>query len=188
MSDCAKCGACTVVCPVLRTSGRESHSARGKLHLLDVLGLARASTEFVDIFSACLLCGACTDICPRQIDVCSELVSARKSFSATSGPHGYEKYLARKLLDFPASLKSLRTLGRGGEKLLGSRLPEDSGLRLRLALFDEAGLTVSPAHESMEAEKAGRPLTWFPGCASRYLFPATHSACRSLLASASCTL
>ncbi|MEN8200295.1 MAG: (Fe-S)-binding protein, partial [Thermodesulfobacteriota bacterium] len=102
---------------------------------------------------------------------------------------GYEKYLARKLLDYPASLKSLRALGRGGEKLLGSRLPEDSGLRLRLALFDEAGLTVSAAHEkSMEAEKAGRPLTWFPGCASRYLFPATHSACRSLLASASCTL
>ena len=93
---CAKCGACSAVCPVCQSSGQESHTARGKLHLLNVLGVAEASTEFVDIFSACLLCGACSAICPRSIDISKELVNARNSFSSVAGPHGYEKYLARK--------------------------------------------------------------------------------------------
>ena len=180
---CAKCGACSAVCPVFRSSGRESHTARGKLHLIDVLGLATASTEFVDIFSACLLCGACSAICPRSIDISKELVDARESFSSVAGPHGYEKYLTRKLLAVPGSLAGLRVFGRTGEKLLGAYLPKNSGLRLRLAMFADVP-SDQPFSEknstlSRQSEEK-KTVSWFPGCTERYLSPASLDSCRSL--------
>ncbi len=147
------------------------------------MGLVDSSPVFINIFSACLLCGACTAVCPRQIDVGRELVAARATFSSLAGPHGYEKFLARKLLEHPASLKGLRILGRAGERLLGARLPRDSGLRLRLTQFSEEMVCSSPAGEhSLSASAPGEHLTWFPGCAARYLFPDIVSSCRSLLA------
>ena len=188
MSSCAKCGACSVVCPVFRTSGRESHTARGKLHLLDTLGLAESSNVFVDIFSACLLCGACMAVCPRHIDISKELVAARNSFSSFAGPHAYEKYLTRKLLDYPGSLAGFRVLGRAGEKLLADRLPEGSGLRRRLALFKDDALAVFFSEQRTQSVADGTHLTWFPGCASRYLFPDILASCRSLLANYSFSL
>jgi len=180
---CVKCGACSAVCPVFRSSGRESHTARGKLHLLDVLGLAKASTEFVDIFSACLLCGACSAVCPRSIDISKELVGARDSFSSVAGPHGYEKYLTRKLLAVPGSLAGLRVLGSAGEKLLGAYLPKSSGLRLRLAMFADApsGQPFSEKNNSLSRQSEDtQTVSWFPGCAARYLSPASLDSCRSL--------
>jgi len=182
---CAKCGACSAVCPVFRSSGRESHTARGKLHLIDVLGLDKASTEFVDIFSACLLCGACSAVCPRSIDISKELVTARQSFSSVAGPHGYEKYLTRKLLVVPGSLAGLRILGSAGEKLLGSYLPDDSGLRLRLAMFKDnpSGRDSGGKRESSSIPLKGtKKLNWFPGCSARYLYPDSLDSCRSLFA------
>ena len=182
MSSCAKCGACSTVCPVFRSSGRESHTARGKLHLLEVLGLGESSSRFVDIFSACLLCGACSAVCPRGIDVCAEITAARKSFSLLAGPHAYEKYLSRKLLDSPGTLRALGILGRSGQKLLAGRLPADSGLRLRLAMFAEDDGVATVADNSSFAQGGIEPLAWFPGCTSRYLFPEILASCRSLLA------
>jgi glycolate dehydrogenase iron-sulfur subunit len=177
-----------VVCPVYRTSGRESHTARGKLHLLETLGLTKSSSVFVDIFSACLLCGACTAVCPRQIDISKELIAARKSFSALAGPHAYEKYLARKLLDYPGSLAGFRFLGKACGKLLGGRLPGGSGLRLRLALFQDDAFTVYADEQSWDAVPGGTRLTWFPGCSARYLFPDIIGSCKSLLAHSSFSL
>ncbi len=177
-----------MVCPVFRTSGRESHTARGKLHLLDTLGLVESSNVFVDIFSACLLCGACMAVCPRHIDISKELVAARNSFSSFAGPHAYEKYLTRKLLDYPGSLTGFRVLGHAGEKLLGERLPDGSGLRKRLALFRDDALSVSFCAQRKQSASDGTRLTWFPGCASRYLFPDILASCRSLLANASFSL
>lgn len=182
---CAKCGACATVCPVFRRSGRESHTARGKLHLVDVLGLHTASTEFVDIFSACLLCGACSAVCPRSIDISKELVTARERFSSVAGPHGYEKYLTRKLLAVPGSLAGLRVLGRAGEKVLGRYLPDDSGLKLRLAMFKGGGADklFSKAKEGSLAQLKNLPeINWFPGCSARYLYPEALDSCRILFA------
>lgn len=147
------------------------------------MGSADSSPVFINIFSACLLCGACTAVCPRQIDIGRELVAARATFSSFAGPHGYEKFLARKLLDHPASLKGLRILGRAGERLLGARLPRDSGLRLRLAQFSEEMVcSASAGEQSLPLPAPGEHLIWFPGCAARYLFPDIVSSCRSLLA------
>ncbi len=181
VSSCAKCGACSTVCPVYRVTGNEAHIARGKLHLIDVLGLGDSSESFIDIFSACLLCGACSAVCSRHIDIGLELVKARATFSSHAGPHGYEKYLMRKVLDSPTALKGLALLGQAGEKLLASRLPKDSGLRLRLALFAGEALPQDVKQEQ-SAPADMEKLVWFPGCTAQYLFPDTGTGCRSLMA------
>ena len=133
---CAKCGACTVVCPVYKASGgREAYSARGKNHLAGLPEYQRPTAAFEDIFAKCLLCGACSKACPRGIDVTREVIRARAGFSRFYGEHGFEKYLARKMLHHSEILGSMRTVGRAASRLT-RRLPKDSGLRLRLAMFE----------------------------------------------------
>ncbi len=133
--QCAKCGACLVVCPVYRQNQNEAHTARGKLHLLDVLGLAGHGPFFEEIFASCLLCGACSNTCPRSIDVRQEVITARESFSAVYGKHGYQKFLAGKLLDHPVLLKTMGKIACKVNPVLANTLPADSGLRLRLGIF-----------------------------------------------------
>ena len=90
---CAKCGACTPVCPVFRASGNEIYSARGKQHLAEVFKDQQPGPVFEDIYSKCLLCGACSEVCPQHIDISDEVIEARSTFSELYGEHGYQKYL-----------------------------------------------------------------------------------------------
>lgn len=184
MNSCAKCGACSVVCPVYRVTGQEAHTARGKLHLALNTDLPGTGPVFEDIFAKCLLCGACSAVCPRDIDICAQVVRSRGAFPAVSGAHGYEKFLARKALTHPEVLAPLRVLGRAGAKFLLRYLPADSGLRLRLALFQQeegarSGQEAVAAASGLEKQGG---LVCFPGCAARYLFPAILSSSGRLAA------
>ncbi len=185
MNSCAKCGACAVVCPVHRVTGQEAHTARGKLHLALLSDLPGKGEIFEDIFSKCLLCGACSSVCPRGIDVCRQVVQSRAAFPAVTGAHGYEKFLARKVLSHPEILAPLRVLGRAGARLLLKYLPADSGLRLRLALFHQDPGAV-PAAEHAPAAASGlgpeEGLTCYPGCSARYLSPEILASCEVLVA------
>ena len=171
---CAKCGACTPVCPVFRASGNEIYSARGKQHLAEVFKDQQPGPVFEDIYSKCLLCGACSEVCPQQIDISDEVIEARSKFSELYGEHGYQKYLARKALNRPELLGAARVLGKSAADLLFKRLPPTSGLRLRLALFAQTPapdeVLFSPVKEAHTGGAAGE-LTYFPGCAAQYLYP-----------------
>ena len=175
-----------MVCPVYRVTGQEAHTARGKIHLTQLPELRGKGTVFEDIFSKCLLCGACATVCPRGIDVCREVVDARAAFPAIYGAHGFEKYLARKALAHPETLSALRVLGRVGAEFLSRYLPEESGLRLRLALFqqDVGAIPVLPVQKNVfpADSRPKEALTYFPGCAALYLFPEIATSCHSLAA------
>lgn len=175
-----------MVCPVYRVTGQEAHTARGKIHLAQIPELRDKGTVFEDIFSKCLLCGACSAVCPRGIDVCREVMDARGSLPAIYGAHGFEKYLARKALVYPETLSALRVLGRVGAEFLSRHLPAESGLRLRLALFqqDVGGIPVLPVQKNAFSDdsRLKEALTYFPGCAARYLFPDIATSCHSLAA------
>ena len=157
---CAKCGACTPVCPVFRASGNEIYSARGKQHLAEVFSDRQPGPIFEDIFSKCLLCGSCTSVCPQNIDISEEVVEARSAFSRLYGEHGYQKYLARRALNRPELLGAARVLGKTAADILFKRLPPTSGLRHRLALFAQ---TPPPGEilpePAIAGEFAGAPLT-----------------------------
>ena len=188
---CAKCGACTPVCPVFRASGNEIYSARGKQHLAEVFEDQRPGPVFEDIYSKCLLCGACSDVCPQHIDISEEVIEARSTFSGLYGEHGYQKYLARKTLSRPELLGAARVLGKTAADLLFRKLPPASGLRLRLALFaqtpDPSELLAAPIKRKKNTS-ASAEIIYFPGCAAQYLYPGIIDAIDAIMGRYDCAL
>jgi len=124
---CAKCGACTTVCPLFKVTGREPLSARGKIHLLERLGPGRPSGRLAGILSRCLLCGACRSVCPRGIATPDLVVAARAQC-----PDSLKKWLVRHGLGQPELLRGAGQTLRTVNALLTDILPPESGLRLRL--------------------------------------------------------
>ncbi|WP_267927845.1 (Fe-S)-binding protein [Desulfolithobacter dissulfuricans] len=181
--DCAKCGSCSVVCPVYRVSGRESLTARGRLHLLGTELAGAASPRFQEIFSRCLLCGACESVCPRNLEVTEVVSLARSRFPRFYGPHGVVKELARMTLDHPALLQGLVRAGISLKRL--QALPATSGLRIRLSILEEvSGSGMPEPHlEGQGAADTDPGIQYFTGCLARYLQPsvagATQKLCRA---------
>ena len=173
---CAKCGACTVVCPVYKASGNEIYSARGKRHLEEVYRGEQPGPVFEDIYSKCLLCGACSSVCPRDLDIVEDVVAARSQFSSFYGEHGYQKFLARQVLRHPGLLAGARIVGKRATKVLFDRLPLQNGLRLRLAMLKgeddrQSDLASVSDDGTKNDDKKGAELCYFPGCAASYLYP-----------------
>ena len=164
-SQCAKCGACTVVCPVFLADGRESLSARGRLHLLERLDPAQASAAYAEILSQCLLCGACRSVCARGLDPPALFIAARERLEKTAGSQVLLRAITRKALGNPALLATIASLGRP----LLDRLPADSGLRLRLGLPSGGPAPPSAPPEKREENSAPPALTFFPGCYATHL-------------------
>ncbi|MFH1020322.1 MAG: (Fe-S)-binding protein [Pseudomonadota bacterium] len=168
-SQCAKCGACTVVCPVFQATGRELLSARGRLHLLERLDPALASAAYAEILSQCLLCGACRSVCARGLDPPARFLAARERLEKIAGRQTLLRAITRKTLSNPALLATIASLGRP----LLNRLPADSGLRLRLGLPAE-GTSIPPVSPETLGEKSAPPsralaLAFFPGCYATHL-------------------
>ena len=165
-SQCAKCGACTVVCPVFQAGGRESLSARGRLHLLEQLDPAQASAAYAEILSQCLLCGACRSVCSRGLDPPGRFIGARKRLKKSAGSQLLLRAIARKALSNPTLLATIASLGRP----LLDRLPADSGLRLRLGLPVEGPAASHPPLPQTPPSKSAPPaLAFFPGCYATHL-------------------
>lgn len=180
MTHCAKCGACTTVCPLYQATGREYMAARGKIHLLRKLPPAKASAAYAEILSQCLLCGACAEACPRGLDPAALIIEARAEMSRSAGKHFFLRHLARKILASPLLLRGIAS----GLPLL-QFLPRDSGLRLRLGLGDspESPPETRPAgpHPERTAEIGPDGLSLFTGCFARHLEPRITAASRLLL-------
>jgi glycolate oxidase iron-sulfur subunit len=154
-----------VVCPVFQAGGRESLSARGKLHLLERLDPAQASAAYAEILSQCLLCGACRTVCSRGLDPPARFIAARERLEKTAGQHVLLRAITRKALSNPALLATIASLGNP----LLDRLPADSGLRLRLGLPQER-IAALPAQSTTPQETSALPaLAFFPGCYATHL-------------------
>ena len=166
--QCAKCGACTVVCPVFQAAdGRESLSARGRLHLLEKLDPAQASAAYAEILSQCLLCGACRSVCSRGLDPPARFVAARERLEKTAGCQVLLRAITQKALANPALLATIASLGRP----LLDRLPADSGLRLRFGLPQEGPIAApdSPSEKKPQEQSDHPTLAFFPGCYATHL-------------------
>jgi len=186
---CAKCGACSTVCPVYQISGQESDTARGKLHLLGKLADSPHSKAYREIFSRCLLCGACRQACPRGLDLPALVAEARSDFPRLTGSGSFNKLLATSCLAHPTLLSGFADFLKLSGPLL-RKLPPDSGLRLKLGLFLESSETAntekSPQPASVSSEPASAPgaIAIFSGCLAHHLRPEIAEATSSLLIAA----
>ena len=180
-SNCAKCGACMTVCPVFRVEGRESLTARGRLHLL-AASSGPPTAALAEIFTRCLLCGACEQVCPRTLPIMRLIVAARSRLPPLLAPGSLSTSVACAVLARPALLNNLLTLGTllgvGLQRL--HALPKNSGLRLKLALREECPTpSLPPPPENRLHVEEG--LAYFLGCFAQYLQPSISAATLRLL-------
>lgn len=168
-------------------TGRESLTARGRLHLLQTELAARPSSRYQDLFAGCLLCGACEQACPRKINIRQLVVEARANFPALYGKHGMRKAAVRAVLSRPRLLEGLALAGVRLKNL--ALLPADSGLRLKLGVLEQKKKTGgrSSALVPGTSEAGGKTVSYFTGCLARFLQPsvaeATGTLCRVLAGS-----
>lgn len=176
--NCAKCGACSTVCPVYRQTGREYHTGRGKLHLLSKLDPAGAGDTYAEILSHCLLCGACSRVCSRRLQVAQQLATARSELTRRAGKQVMLRALGGGLLGRPRLLRALAPLARTLHHL---RLPPDSGLNLRLGRPDLAETLPEPMPPAATSLPSPTGPYLFNGCYATYLEPQIGRSLNSLL-------
>jgi len=176
--NCAKCGSCSVVCPVFRVDSRESLTARGKMHLLATDLAYHPSSVFENLFSQCLLCGACEQVCPRNLPITDIVSKARSRFSRFYGRGGLQKVVARSVLSRPDILEGLVRAGISLKRI--KALPAQSGLRLRLGLLeDRSPEPETPIEVQVPSSETG--ISYFIGCLARHLQPSVAAATNELL-------
>jgi glycolate oxidase iron-sulfur subunit len=178
---------------VYLVTGNEIHSPRGKQHLRAKIEKGERSSHFAEIFSQCLLCGACREACPRGLDTPELVIRVRSELPRISGI-SFLKYISRKALVNPSILAGLSRLGSAAGKLLEDRLPQDSGLRLRLHGFNRntfrlpgrgyiEKLKSEPASDRAEqAKDQGQGINYFTGCLANHLQPGIAEALQFLVA------
>ncbi len=178
-AKCAKCGACTSVCPVYQVTGRESLTARGRLHLLSKRIGTITSPTFKELFSKCLLCGACAATCPRGIDITTMTIKARGDFETQLGILPLKKWLSRQTIASPTLLKLAGQTLRQINKVV-PLLPADSGLRLRLTSIPESPPSQHFVINHNDISSSPNAL-YFIGCLASHLTPAIAWASGRLL-------
>lgn len=179
--QCARCGSCTAVCPVYRVTGRESLTARAKLHLLGTDLAETPSAAFEDLFAQCLLCGACENECPRELPIRHSVVTARSRFSTLYGQHGLQKNLARLALARPLLLEGLLKAGLALDNL--ALIPSDSGLHIKLGLVEQGKRHAADRKKMPRPAQGGQQpaASYFVGCHARYLQPSVADATSRLV-------
>ena len=181
---CAKCGACTVVCPVYQVTGQETLTARGRIHLLEKLASEKHSRNYHDIFSRCLLCNACRSSCPRKIDLPAMVIEARNNFPRLSGNGSFKGSLVKHCLENQGTLARIASFCKLSSPL-NKLLPANSGLRLKLGLIDENSRDETVPEKLPEPDHPTNPpqLAIFSGCLARHLKPEITSGLINLLSS-----
>ncbi len=156
---CAKCGACAQVCPVYLETGRESHCARGKLHLAS--GTVNYQSRYLSsILAKCIQCGACDTICPREIAPSRVIRKLRHGQSLGQTEKGTLSLITRKILN-NQPLASLA----GGTLALLQKLPAASGLRHKINNLPQRQNNSIPP----PLPKTKKTLLYYPGCLARHV-------------------
>jgi glycolate oxidase iron-sulfur subunit len=187
-NSCAKCGACTTVCPVYQVTGQESLTARGRLHLLEKIDADKYSQAYLDIFSKCLLCGACHQVCPRDINLPVKVVESRHDLPKQTGRGSFVRSLVKGCLSHQRILATIGKVLKISEPLL-DKLPASSGLRLKLGLPPTKHSPHMPP-EKITPEQSSPAGTaesvLFPGCLARHLNPDITFAAAELVSRKNC--
>jgi glycolate oxidase iron-sulfur subunit len=182
---CVKCGACTTVCPVYRETGRESHTARGKHQILEHLDDCDRTGAYDDLLSKCLLCGACREVCSRDLETPRLVIEARSDFSKLSAT-SFLKFVSCRALTNRPLLSGLLSMGSAADRMLSLLLPEESGLRLRMAQLRPESVSLPAAsfldHFRAASSRKNVPsCSYFVGCLANHLKPEIGSATAGLV-------
>ena len=85
-ASCVQCGYCLPACPTYQVTGQETHSPRGRIHLIKMAAEGQLSLEAViEPLDLCLACRACESACPSGVEYGYIHGAARRAMAAV-GP------------------------------------------------------------------------------------------------------
>lgn len=201
--SCVQCGYCLPACPTYAALGKETHSPRGRIHLVRLAAEGKMDdwSLLAEALDLCLGCRACETACPSGVRYGRILESARTAIAARRR-HSAPARLARKLV-FRGLFPHKRRLNSVAGTLW---VYQKSGLdkaaeRLRLTRLLPASLAAFAAvlpRQTSPAARARRPKTlqprgerrfrvaFFTGCVMDAMFEQINRLSMELLALAGC--
>jgi glycolate oxidase iron-sulfur subunit len=107
---CVQCGYCLPACPTYVTMGKETHSPRGRINLIKMVGEGKITDLSVleEPLDLCLGCRACETVCPTGVEYGSLLEAARAAIIRRK-QYSLPKRIARNLI-FKKAFPSRRAM------------------------------------------------------------------------------
>lgn len=195
--DCVQCGYCLPACPTYATMGKERHSPRGRINLVQMAAEGKISIdEITESMDLCLGCRACETACPTNVQYGKILESFKEVKAAGKEAPFLEKAALQKVLPNKKMMGAMRTLlgiyqktGLGPfarkSRMLGI-LPE------QLRAFEEITPAIEMPNEQLrkntlspERETKAR-IAFFTGCIMDVFFAKINDLSIKLLQHAGC--
>ncbi len=191
LARCLRCGLCREVCPAFRATASERFSPRGRLALLEATLDGEPPAEefgaaFLESLAYCLSCRACAERCPSGVAGDVLVLAAREAGLCRGGLPFFKSWAYRLALGRPrllALLTRLLYLAREFRVLPAALWFFGLPPRLALPKLEEKPFDAQREEYFTPAEGTeylGR-VTYFAGCGTTYLYPATARAVVDLL-------
>lgn len=176
---CPRCGQCRAYCPVFDELRDEASVARARIAVAKALleGRATADGDARRCLEECTLCMACTANCPSGVAVEDIVLAARAELARRLGVSTLHRAAFELLARRDDALHLLTRAAGALQWIPFTRLPEDSGLRLRFPLFGLERRVLPPiARRPLLQQLPPRvgdgprgEVTYFVGCYDRYM-------------------
>ena len=191
LARCLRCGLCREVCPAFRATASERFSPRGRLALLEASLEGEPPADefgaaFLESLAYCLSCRACAERCPSGVAADVLVLAAREAGLCRGGLPFFKSWAYRLALGRPWLLAQLTRLLHLAQEF--HVLPFALwffGLPPRLALPKLEAKPFDARREQYFMPAEGTEylgqVTYFAGCGTTYLYPATARAVVDLL-------
>ncbi|MCR8636479.1 (Fe-S)-binding protein [Paenibacillus radicis (ex Xue et al. 2023)] len=200
---CVQCGYCLPACPTYATMGKETHSPRGRINLVKMVGEGKITDLSVleEPMDLCLGCRACETVCPTGVEYGSILEAARAAITRRKKYSIPVRALRNTLFKkvFP-SRKAMNLIGNAMwmyEKSGVQKLARKSGLMKKLpSHLGEFEAVTPPTVSPLERSSLPRftpakgtkkyTIAFFVGCVMDAMFRKINQLSVKLLSEAGC--
>lgn len=201
--NCIQCGYCLPACPTYETMGKETHSPRGRIHLVKMVAEGKLTdfTLLADSLDQCLGCRACETACPTGVKY-GNIYESAKTVIEQRVPRSIKSRAAKFVLlqkIFP-SKTALNALGnllwvyqKSGLQQAASKLRLTRMLPEPLAVFEQIIPAVPSPFERWKRPLRFRPegtpklkVAFFTGCVMDAVFERINHLSMKLLQKAGC--
>lgn len=192
IEKCVRCGTCRSICPVLRVSGMEGGSARGKLTLIKAYldGAIGLDEEYIKAIKECTLCMSCRDSCPNGVRTTDIIHAARVDATEKQGLPLIASLILKNIIDSTTFMPLAMKLASRLQGAFFKDTLTETGLiaRFSLPLIGQGRLVpqlaktfflelpevraLSPENKDKAVKPAGATtVAFYAGCGINYLMP-----------------
>lgn len=197
IDTCVHCGLCLEACPTYKELGIENDSPRGRIHLIRGIEdgqIAPSAGKVLEHLDACLACRACETACPSGVGYGAIIEDARVKLEPhrprTAGARLLRSLIFRRLLPYPARLRTFARAARCGQRLKLHRLL----LPGPLAAMADVAVVAAPFAAEVLPELVPAmgehryTVAFLTGCVMDLMFGPTNLASVRVLARNGCTV